>query len=138
MAKEFTGGQVDASLKQTDAALPTADGTSYSEPFDLGAESYKGGNFELEVTIPDLTTTHLPNADTLTVNVVAGTTTTPTAVILGSVLVLTGAGGAGADGDTVRVRVPSDCPRYARFQFVAAGGTGDMSGVDAVCNLVFL
>ena len=137
MANEFARNIVDASLNQTDAALPGADGTVYSDAFDLGAESYKGENYELEIAMPALTTTHLPNADTLTVNVCAGSTTTPTAVILGAVSVQTGAGGTGAAANTVRVRLPSNCPQYVRAQFVAAGGTGDMSGEDAVVGLRF-
>lgn len=128
---------IDNELNETDVALPTADGTSYSSDIDLGAESYKGENYELLVTIPSLTVAHLPDADTLTVNVVAGASASPTTVVLGSVEVLTGAGGAGATGTTTRVRLPSNIARYVRVQFVAAGGTGDMSAVDATVGLRF-
>jgi len=51
--------------------------------------------------------------------------------------VFTGAGGAGASGTSTRYRLPSDCPRYVRVRFTAAGGTGDMSAVDAVVGLRF-
>lgn len=127
----------DADLKETDTALPTADGTSYSRDFDLGDDARKGENFELHLSHPALTTTHLPDADTLTANIVAGASSNPTTVILGAVLVSTGAGGAGAAAAEKQVRLPSDCPRYVRVQWVAAGGTGDMSAVDATAALRF-
>ncbi len=128
---------IDNDLNETDVALPTADGTSYSADIDLGADPYKGENYELLVTVPDLTVTHLPNSDTLTINLVSGAAATPTTVKQ-SIATLTGAGGVGTSGpDTFRVRVPSDVERYIRVQFVAAGGTGDMSAVDATVGLRF-
>lgn len=137
MANEFARRIIDATYNETDVALPTADGTSYSATIDLGHAGYKGENYELEITVPDLTVTHLPNADTLTVSVLAGTATDPTTVIADAVAVYTGAGGAGATGSTTRFRLPSNCDRYIRVKFVAAGGTGDMSAVDAVVGLRF-
>lgn len=133
----FNRNIVDDNYNETDVALPTADGTSYSTTIDLGDVDFVGENLELSITVPDLTVTHLPNADTLTVSVLAGAATDPTAVIADAVVVYTGAGGAGATGSTTRFRLPSTCPRYVRVKFVAAGGTGDMSAVDAVVGLRF-
>ena len=133
----FNRNIVDDNYNETDVALPTADGTSYSTTIDLGDVDSVGENHELLITIPDLTVTHLPNADTLTVAVAAGAATDPTALIAYAIEVLTGAGGAGATGTTTRFRLPSDCPRYVRVRFTAAGGTGDMSAVDAVVGLRF-
>ena len=133
----FNRNIVDDNYNETDVALPTADGTSYSTTIDLGDVDSVGENHELLITIPDLTVTHLPNADTLTVAVAAGAATDPTALIADTIEVLTGAGGAGATGTTTRFRLPSDCPRYVRIRFTAAGGTGDMSAVDAVVGLRF-
>ena len=133
----FNRNIVDDNYNETDVALPTADGTSYSTTIDLGDVDSVGENHELLITIPDLTVTHLPNADTLTVAVAAGAATDPTALIADTIEVLTGAGGAGATGTTTRFRLPSDCPRYVRVRFTAAGGTGDMSAVDAVVGLRF-
>jgi hypothetical protein len=126
----------DATFIDASAALPTADGTSYSADIDLEITGYKGENYELEVTIPSLTAEDLPNADTLTVNIVAGAAANPTSVILGSVIVVTGTGSA-STAVTDTVRLPSDCPRYVRAQFVAAGGTGDISDKDATVQLLF-
>ena len=133
----FNRNIVDDNYNQTDVALPTADGTSYSATIDLGDVDSVGENHELLITIPDLDENHLPNADTLTVAVAAGAATDPTALIADTIEVLTGAGGAGATGTTTRFRLPSDCPRYVRVRFTAAGGTGDMSAVDAVVGLRF-
>lgn len=137
MANEFARNITDANLNSTAVALPTADGTSYSADLDLGAEAYKDENYELEVTVPSLTVTHLPNADTLTVAVCAGASASPTTVIADAVVVYTGAGGAGATGSTIRYRFPSNVARYARVRLVAAGGTGDMSAVSATVGLRF-
>ena len=133
----FNRNIVDDNYNETDVALPTADGTSYSTTIDLGDVDSVGENHELLITIPDLTVTHLPNADTLTVAVAAGAATDPTALIADTIEVLTGGGGAGATGTTTRFRLPSDCPRYVRVRFTADGGTGDMSAVDAVVGLRF-
>jgi hypothetical protein len=133
----FNRNIVDDNYNQTDVALPTADGVSYSATIDLGDVDSVGENHELLITVPDLTVTHLPNADTLTVAVCAGAATDPTALIADSIEVFTGAGGAGASGTSTRYRLPSDCPRYVRVRFTAAGGTGDMSAVDAVVGLRF-
>ena len=133
----FNRNIVDDTYNETDVALPAADGTSYSTTIDLGDVDSVGENHELLITIPDLTVTHLPNADTLTVAVAAGAATDPTALIADTIEVLTGAGGAGATGTTTRFRLPSDCPRYVRVRSTAAGGTGDMSAVDAVVGLRF-
>jgi hypothetical protein len=127
----------DATLQQTDLTMPTADGTVHSQDFETGDESYKADVLKLRVKIPDLTTTHLPDADTLTVNILAGSSASPTDVLQGSVIVLTGAGGAGASGVEKNFSLPSDCPQYVRAQIVAAGGTGDMSALDAEVGLVF-
>jgi len=134
MANEFARNIVDSELTKT-GALPTADGTSYTGEFDLGSAAYKTERIEFAITIPDLTTTNLPDADTLTVNVVSGSATAPTTV-LHRIKVYTGAGGAGATGSTTRWRPPSDIAQYVRFQMVAAGGTGDMSAKTATVKLL--
>ena len=137
MANEFARRIIDATYNETDVALPTADGTSYSTTIDLEITGYKGENYELEITVPDLTVGNLPNSETLTVSVVAGTATDPTTVIADAVAVYTGAGGVGAPGSTTRFRLPSDCDRYIRVGFSGSASAGDMTAVDAVVGLRF-
>ncbi len=128
MAHEFARNRKDAALLVT-RALPTADGTVTSADIDLGPEAYKGENYELSIELPALTATHLPTADTLTITVQAGAAATPTTT-LGLSKVVTGTGST-IEAQDIRFRLPSDCPRYLNVKFVAAGGTGDMSGVSA-------
>lgn len=137
MANEFARNVKDAGQYQTDATMPTADATVYSQDFNLGAGAYKGEHYEFIVKLPSVTVTHLPDADTLTVSICAGAAAAPTTAILPSIHVVTGAGGAGAAASEIRVRLPSDCPQYVRARVVAAGGTGDMSALDFEAGLLF-
>lgn len=134
MPNEFARNIQDTDLTIT-RALPTADGTVTSADFDLGADIYKGENFELEVTIPSLTAVLLPSADTLTMTVQGGAAVAPTAS-LNLVQITTGTGSTLAE-QKIRFRLPSNCPRYVNVKFVAAGGTGNMSGVSATAKLLF-
>ena len=134
MANEFARNIADAALTIS-RALPTADGTVTSADFDLGADAYKAENFELEITIPALSATLLPTADTLTVTVQGGATAAPS-TSLGLTHLTTGTGSTIAE-QKVRFRLPSNCPRFVNVKFVAAGGTGDQSGVSAAIRLLF-
>lgn len=134
MANEFARNIRDDSWKIT-RALPTADGTVTSSDFDLGADVYKGENYELEIELPALTATHLPSADTLTITVQAGASATPT-TSAGLVRVITGTGSTIA-AQVLRFRLPSNVAQYVNVKFVAAGGTGDISGVSAIIRLLF-
>ncbi len=134
MAHEFARNIKDDSWKVT-RALPTADGTVTSTDFDLGADVYKGENYELEISVPELSSTLLPSADTLTITVQNGAAATPTTT-LGLSKVITGTGSTIA-AQVVRFRLPSNTLRYLNVKFVAAGGTGDQSGVSAIVRLLF-
>ena len=133
MANEFARNIQDADLTIT-RALPTADGTVTSSDFDLSAAPYKGENVELEITIPALNATQLPNADTLTVTVQAGAAATPTTELF-RLPVITGS--SGYAGGVLRYRLPSNVARYVNVKFVAAGGTGDISASSATIKLLF-
>lgn len=134
MANEFARNIQDTDFIVT-RALPTADGTVTSADLDLGADIYKGENFELEVTIPSLTSTLLPAASTLTMTAHGGSAAVPTAR-LNFVQITTGTGSTIAE-QKIRFRLPSNCPRYVNVKFVAAGGTGNMSGVSATAKVLF-
>ena len=134
MANEFARRIKDAAHVIT-RALPTADGTVTSSDFDLGADVYKGEGYELSVEVPALTSTHLPNADTLTITVQGGDSATPS-TSLNLVKIITGTGSTIA-AQEIRFRLPSNCPRYVNVKFVAAGGTGDISAETATIALRF-
>lgn len=114
-------------------ALPTADGTVTSADIDLGT-GIKPENVELEITIPALTATELPNADTLTITLQSGDSATPTTA-LHAFPVITGS--TGHAGSVLRYRFPSNAGRYNNVKVVAAGGTGDISGSTATIKLLF-
>lgn len=133
MANEKARNIQDAELTIT-RALPTEDGTVTSSDFDLGQGDWKGENFEVEVTIPELSATNLPSADTLTLTLQAGASAAPS-TSLGISHVTTGTGSTIPE-QVLRFRVPSNCPRYLNAKFVAAGGTGDMSAKSATIKIL--
>lgn len=142
-SERLSGPEVrDANLIEA-KALPTADGTSYSVGFDLNALTIKGvrpESIELRISHPDLTVTHLPDADTLTFDVLSDTALPldgSSVVAAAAVLVSTGTGAAGANPSFARYRIPSDFPRYIGILATAAGGTGDISAVNMTVELVF-
>jgi hypothetical protein len=126
----------DYNLKIT-RALPTADGTVTSTDLDLGAVSpgvtLEGA--ELVIEIPALSSTLLPSADTLTLTVQGGAAVTPS-TSLDISKVITGTGSTIAAQEW-RVKLPQNCPRYVNVKAVAAGGTGDQSGVSLTISLRF-
>jgi len=124
MANEFNRSTKDAGLIIT-RALPTADGTVTSSDLDLGLGAHKGDNVEFVVSIPELSATNLPSADTLTFTVQAGASAAPS-TSLNLVKVVTGTGST-ISAQEWRFRVPTDVARYVNVKAVAAGGTGDMS-----------
>lgn len=126
---------VDKDLLES-VTMPEADATVYSADIDLGLGD-KVTDAELTITIPDMTTTHLPDADTLTVTVLNGAAASPTGELLSMQEVFTGAGGAGASGRTIRYAIPTSALQYLRVKIVAAGGTGDMSALSATVQLNF-
>jgi len=115
-------------------SLPTADGTVTSADIDLGADVHKSENVELEIMVPALNATQLPNADTLTITVQNGAAATPTAALF---VLPTITGSSGYAGGTFRFRLPSNAARYLNVKFVAAGGTGDISASSATIKLLF-
>lgn len=124
----------DAALEITQA-LPESDGTETSADFDLGAGDFKPESVELTIDVPELTATHLPSADTLTITVQAGAEAAPT-TSAGIVFVITGTGSTIA-AQQLRCRLPSNVAQYVNVKFVAAGTTGDMSALDATIALRF-
>jgi hypothetical protein len=131
----FNRNIVDDNYNDAAVALPNGAATTYSDDIDLGDIDFAGENFELLVSVPAFPVGVQANGATLTVNIVAGAAASPTTVILGSVIVATGAGGAGSAAAEKPFRLPPDCPRYVRAQFV--NSAGDKSAYDAVVGLRF-
>lgn len=125
----------DAALRVS-RALTASDGTVRSPDIDLGCVPHAIEMVEVAIQVPALTTTELPNADTVTVALCTGNTAVPTAVHH-TFPAITGAGGEGAPATELRARIPSNAGRYLNATFTSAGTSGNMSGKSAVVELLF-
>ncbi len=134
----------DKALKGSDA-LPTADGTSYGCEVSIGALTAKGARLsdvEAVVSHPAIGDTPLPNGDTIIFSLM-GDTVAPidssSVVIAGDFATVTGVtSGIAANPDAGRAKIPSDSTYVVLgLRAVAAGGTGDISGIDMTLSLDF-
>lgn len=135
-----TFGVKDASFKKT-TALSNGAGTVNAVAIDIGLMTGRGAKLEgmeLLITAPALTTTQLPNSETMTYKVQEDTMLACSSpeTLGDAVLVQTGAGGAGAAAATARFRLPSDCQQFIRVTATKTG-TGDASTVNMVTELLF-
>jgi len=120
-------GVRDANLIKT-KALPNGAAAVNSDGIDLGALSGRGARLaeaEFLLTAPALTTTELADTQTITYkfqhddDAAFGSPTT----LADGVIVQTGAGGAGAVGQTFRLRPPTNCQRYVRIVATKTGAS---------------
>lgn len=123
----------DADLTKT-IALSNGAGSVTSNAIDLGPHR-KSGTPELLILAPALTTTQLPNTETMTYIVefaaATGFSTITRSITVG---VQTGAGGAGAVADEYRCGVASDADQYCRLK-VTKTGTGNASTVSGTIGV---
>lgn len=134
MANEFARNIEDTVLTKT-GTLPNGAATTYSDVIDLGASPTPPENIELSLAVPAHSTTQAPDTRTLTVTLVAGSTTTPTTAA-SIATVYTGAAGAGFTGGTTRYRLASDAGRYVRAKFVNGASMGDCSALSGTLKLL--
>lgn len=123
----------DASLKVTKALPTAAAGSTATDGIDTGkgANGAQLADVEFLLTIPDLTTTMLPDTKTATFIIEHDTDSafgTVATLNVGSVT-QTGAGAAGATGTTFRFRLPSDANRYIRAKCTLGAGTTNSAAV---------
>lgn len=150
MVLAVTGGTGAESFNVQDSgaavtlALPSAASTTVtSTGFDLGettALAVTDGKWEFLLTAPALTTTMLPNGDTMTYNIVAADnaalSTNPTTLVAGAI-VQTGAGGVGAALAKYRYRLPSVSQRYIGITIVSGSGVTNSSTLSATLAALF-
>jgi hypothetical protein len=131
----------DAQQKLTQA-LPNGAGTvTTAAGLDLeaGPKSDYVARTEFLLTAPALTTAMLPNGVLMTYNIITSLSSnmsSPTTIIAGA-LVQTGAGGAGAVGNTYRFKPPSNVQRYIGLQAVLGATGGNASTVSATLEHLF-
>lgn len=138
MAFEHARNVQDAKVNPAAFLLPAAASTStQSTGVDLGPETFKGGDVELQIDVPALSTTIAP--DTRTATYIIETSTTSNFAAIDQTLyseVFTGAGGAGIPAKTKRVRLPSNCARYARAKVTFGASMTDASALSATLKVM--
>jgi hypothetical protein len=142
MAFEFSRNVQDLAVNPAAFALPSsASSSTNSAAIDLGTAA--GGNerpdnLELELSVPALNSTIVP--DTRTVTYVIETCAATNFSSIDQTLlseVQTGAGGAGVGAFLKRVRLPSNCARYVRFKITFGASTTTGAAVSATGTVRF-
>ena len=139
MAHENSRNIQDASLNPAAFALPAAASTSTtSTAIDFSTDAHKSENIELELSVPALSTTIVPDTRTVTY-IVETSTVSNFASIAQTILqdVQTGAGGAGVGAYLNRVRLPSGCARYVRFKVTFGASTTTGAAISATGTVRF-
>lgn len=139
MAFENSRNVQDVLINPVAFALPAAASTSTnSTGIDFGADVHKSADIELELSVPALSTTIVP--DTRTVNYIVETSTTSNFAAIDQTILndqVAGAGGAGVAAYINRVRLPSDCARYVRFKITFGASTTTGAAVSATGTVRF-
>jgi len=135
----FSAQVADALLSPAAFALPSAASSSTnSATVDLGsAAPNQPGSVELELNIPALTDTMVPN--TRTVTYIVETCTATNFSTIDKTLyseVFTGAG-SGIAAQVKRLRLPADCARYIRAKVTLGASTTDSSAKSATLKVLF-
>ena len=139
MANEFARNLGDAGFSTT-FALPSSasSSTNQATPFDLGADTFKPEEVEVELSVPALTTTMVP--DTRTTTYIIETCAATNFSTIDATLytkTFTASGGTGVSAQVIRVRLPSNCARYIRGKVTHGASTTDSSAVSATIALKF-
>ena len=125
----------DAQVKNTRALPAAASTTVDGAALDLGHGSFGDfvANAEFKLSAPALNATMAPDTRTFTYSIIHSDNAdlSSPSVLYASVLVQTGAGGAGAAGASFTCRLPVDVKRYVGARIVSGVSTGDASSVAA-------
>ena len=116
----FSPNRLDASLIQT-AALPATAASTQTTGInvDAGGKAHLPDHVELKVSAPALATGELGDTNTMTYTIEESDDNSSYNTLYGSVIVQTGASGAGAAAATQRVRLPSTVKKYVRLKATA-------------------
>src|SRR5260370_42441432 len=138
MANELARNIQDASISPAAFALPAAASSStQSTSIDFGLDTYKGERIELDLSVPALSTTIVP--DTRTVSYIIETSTTSNFAAIAETLlndVVAGAGGVGVPAYLARVRAPSNA-QFVRFRVAFGASCTTGAAVNATGKVLF-
>lgn len=139
MSNVFSRNLQDALVNPAAFALPaSASSSTQSTAIDLGTDQHKIEEIELELTIPALSSTIVPDTRTVT-GIIESSTTSNFAAVSQTLLseVSTGAGGEGVPAFSKRVRLPSNCARYVRFRVAFGASTTTGAAINATGKVLF-
>jgi hypothetical protein len=139
-AYAFSRNLQDSQVSPAAFALPNSASTTVSSAtVDLGDNyPYETERLEIGISIPALSTTIVPDTRTVTLSAQAAQDSGfSTGLITLFSQVFTGAGGNGIAAQVVRDRIPSNCPRYIRFQVAFGASTTDGSANKATPAIFF-
>jgi hypothetical protein len=139
MSFETSRNLQDLSVSPVAFALPASASTSTnSTTIDFGAGGFKAEEIELELSVPALSTTIVP--DTRTVTYIIETCAATNFSTIDQTLlseVATGAASGGVAAFLKRVRLPSNCARYVRFKITFGASTTTGAAVNATGTVRF-
>jgi hypothetical protein len=137
MANEFSRNVIDSNLDDQFALPSSASTSTNSAAIDLGADAYKGENYEVSLVVGALSDTICPSTRTVTY-IIETSTASSFASIDRTVFTQTYTGaGSGVAAQDIRVRLPSNCARYVRAKVTFGASTTDGSAVAATIALRF-
>ncbi len=139
MSHELSRNIQDALVNPVAFVLPAAASTStQSTGIDFGADVHKTESVELELSVPALSTTIVPDTRTVTYIIESSTTSNFAAVDQTLMAeVQTGAASGGVAAFLKRVRLPSNCARYVRFRILFGASTTTGAAVSATGTVRF-
>ena len=138
MANEFARNIQDASLNPVALALPSAASTTVTgAAVNLGTDTFKPSEVEIDVAVPALSDTILPSTRTMTYIVETSTTSVFTSVAREIYRKISTGAGSGSVATIHRCRLPSDCEQYVRLKITSGASTTDASAVSATLTLRF-
>jgi len=131
--EKYQRGPTDAALNPAALAIPATATTSNGASIDIGAAYSAGKNprlvdMDLRLVVDAQTTTTLPDAQTIIVDLQHSTDDSSFTVLRDNWITVTGAGGVGALQAADQMAVPNTANRYIRISVTTNGsGTGRAS-----------
>lgn len=139
LSKKFQGGQIVDALLTEDLALPEAANEALSQVHDMGESDYMPEGLGVYVRVKSpISATHLPNDETIVVNLYNDDQDTPIQKIAGDMLVHKGDGSASGKG-LFYWPLPAAMSKKLRIGVaVSAGAHADINNNSVEVGLGFL
>lgn len=137
-ANVFARNLRDTNIDPAAFALPAAASSSTtSAAIDFTDAPYKDEHSELELSVPALSTTIVPNASTVDYIFETSTTSNFAAIDQTQSYRQTGAGGTGVGAFAGRYRRPSNAAQYGRFKVTFGASTTTGAAISATPKVLY-